>query len=140
MRLSDTPGDSWKFLRDAPGIVLLAAKSSSSQTWPLGQPAHQAAVAVLQDPFQECPFQGALFQELNPAPIPNLHRRSKTLPGLQAHRAQLAAAFMSRTHPAGSRSTPDRFPTPCGLPEFAPQPSLAVKLQGLPRDLMKNRA
>jgi hypothetical protein len=77
----------------------------------------------------------AHFQELNPAPIPNLHRRSKTLPGLQARRAQLAAAFMSRTHPAGSRLTPDCFPTPCGLPEFAPQPSLAVKLQGLPRDL-----
>jgi hypothetical protein len=46
-RLSDTPGISWKFLRDAPGVVLLAAKSSSSQTRPQGQPAHQAAVAVL---------------------------------------------------------------------------------------------
>ena len=33
------------------------------------------------------------------------------------------------------RVTPASFPKPCDLPEFAPQPSLAVKLLGLPRDL-----
>jgi len=48
------------------------------------------------------PFQDG-FQELNPTPIPNLHRRSKTLPGLQERRAQPASTSAPPAHPAGFR-------------------------------------